>query len=153
VVVVVARFDPFREMDRLAEQVLGTARSAAAMPMDLYRSGDHYVMHFDLPGIDPGSIDVSIDNRALTIRAQRTSRDDENTQWLARERPTGTYARQLNLGEGFSLDDIDATYADGVLTVTLPVAEEAKPRRIGVTRADSSRSIDTSTSRRQGIES
>ncbi|NDL60097.1 Hsp20 family protein [Phytoactinopolyspora sp. XMNu-373] len=146
------RFDPFRDMDRLAEQVLGTARSAAAMPMDLYRSGDHYVMHFDLPGVDPGSIDVSVENRALTIQAQRTSRDDENTQWLARERPSGTYARQLNLGDGFSLDDIDATYADGVLTVTLPVAEQARPRRIDVTRANSRHNVETGTAERQGIE-
>lgn len=148
----VTRFDPFREMDRLAEQLLGTARNVATMPMDLYRDQDRYVMHFDLPGVDPGSIDVSLEDRTLTVQARRTGRSEENVQWLARERPSGTYARQLNLGDGLSLDQIDATYSDGVLTLTVPVAEQAKPRRIEVSRADSQQSVSTGSGERQEIQ-
>lgn len=126
------RFDPFREMDRLVEQAFGTARSAAAMPMDLFRSGDHYLASFDLPGVDPASIDVTVEDRTLTIRAKRTSVSDEGVQWLVRERADGTYARQLTLGRGVALDDIEASYTNGVLTLAIPVAEQAKPRRISV---------------------
>lgn len=129
-----ARSDPFRDMDRLAEQLLGTARNAATMPMDLYRAGDHFVMHVDLPGVDPGSIDVNLEGRNLTIHARRSERPEGDVQWLAQERATGTYVRQLTVGDGFALDDIDATYADGVLTLTIPVSERAKPRRIHVQR-------------------
>ncbi|WP_456847499.1 Hsp20/alpha crystallin family protein [Cellulomonas sp. P5_C6] len=98
----------------------------------LYRAGDQYVLHMDLPGADPGTIDVNVEDRTLTIRAQRTGRPDEGVQWLAKERPVGTYARQLTVGRGLALDDISATYTDGVLTESIPVAEEAKPRRITV---------------------
>lgn len=126
------RFEPFQEMDRIMNQMLGTARGSAAMPMDLYRSGDHYVLRVDLPGADPGSIDVGVEDRMLTIRAERSAHVDAEAQWLARERPQGTFARQLSLGRGLDLDRVDATYADGVLTLTIPVAEEAKPRRIEV---------------------
>ncbi|UJP40711.1 Hsp20/alpha crystallin family protein [Cellulomonas palmilytica] len=129
------RIDPFREMDRLLTSVLTADRTAAlaqAMPMDLYRSGDHYVLHVDLPGADPGTIDVNVEDRTLTIRAQRSPRTEDDVQWLAKERPSGTYARQLTLGRGLALDAISATYTDGVLTLTIPVAEEAKPRRVEV---------------------
>ena len=140
------RFDPFRDMDRLAEQLLGSARNAATMPIDLYRAGDHFVLHVDLPGVDPGSVDVSVEGRSLTIQAVRTSREATNeVQWLARERSVGTYARQLTLGDGLALDQIDATYADGVLTLTIPVSERAKPRKIEVSRADSQQKIEAST--------
>jgi HSP20 family protein len=120
-------------MDRLMNQVLGSQRASATMPMDLYRAGDHYVLHVDLPGADPGSIDVNVDDRTLTIRAQRTARTEDGVQWLAKERPVGTYARQLTVGRGLALDAIAASYNDGVLTLTIPVAEEARPRRIEVT--------------------
>ncbi|MEZ0447518.1 Hsp20/alpha crystallin family protein [Cellulomonas sp. ICMP 17802] len=126
------RFDPFQEFDRLFGQMLTADRSSATMPIDLYRSGDHYVLHVDLPGADPGSIDVNVEDRTLTIRAQRTAHTESDAQWLAKERPTGTYARQLSVGRGLALDAISATYADGVLTLSIPVAEEAKPRRIEV---------------------
>ncbi|GCE77873.1 Hsp20/alpha crystallin family protein [Cellulomonas biazotea] len=129
------RFDPFLEIDRLFGQVLGAERASATMPMDLYRSGDHYVLHVDLPGADPGTIDVNVEDRILTIRAQRSARTDQDVQWLAKERPAGTYARQLTLGRGLALDAVSATYADGVLTLTIPVAEDAKPRRIDVQHA------------------
>jgi HSP20 family protein len=136
----VLRFDPFRDLDRLTEQMLGvpagTARTPRFMPMDLYRSGDHYVLHADLPGVDPGSVDVSVDNGTLTIRAQRSGRTEEGVEWIASERFTGTYMRQLSLGDGVDTERIGATYENGVLTVTIPMAEKAKPRRIDITVGD-----------------
>jgi len=132
----VLRFDPFRDLDRLTEQMLGvpvgSARAPRFMPMDLYRSGDHYVLHADLPGVDPGSVDVSVDNGTLTLRAERSARTDESVQWLTSERFTGAYMRQLSLGDGVDADRIAATYENGVLTVTIPLAEKVKPRRIQI---------------------
>ncbi|WP_448058438.1 Hsp20/alpha crystallin family protein [Cellulomonas hominis] len=135
------RFDPFHEMDRLMGQVFGSERASATMPMDLYRSGDHYVLHVDLPGADPGTIDVNVDDRTLTVRAQRSARTEDDVQWLAKERPVGTYARQLTVGRGLALDAISATYTDGVLTLTIPVAEEARPRKIEIQRGASQPAI------------
>jgi len=129
-------------MDRLMNQVLGQQRASATMPMDLFRSGDHYVLSVDLPGADPGSIDVNVDDRTLTIRAQRTARTEDGVQWLAKERPVGTYARQLTVGRGLDLDAITASYADGVLSLTIPVAEEARPRRIEVTTGGTPATIE-----------
>ena len=132
----VLRFDPFRDIDRFAEQLLGvsagTARAPRFMPMDLYRSGDHYVLHADLPGVDPGSVDASVDNGTLTIRAERSARTDDSVEWLASERFAGSYLRQLSLGEGIDSDGISATYENGVLTVTILMADKAKPRRIDI---------------------
>src|SRR5215218_3953220 len=135
VVGMVTRFDPFRDLDALASQLLNQAsdmgQAMRAMPIDLFRSGDHYVLLCDLPGVDPGSVDVGVDGRVLTIRGQRSARG-EDVEWLSRERPTGTFVRQLTLGPGLDLDRIEAAYNDGVLSLTLPVAEQAKPRRIEV---------------------
>lgn len=144
------RFDPIRDIDRLTEQLLGapagSSRVPRFMPMDLYRSGDHYVLHADLPGVDPGSIDVSVDAGVLTVRAERSPRPDDAGQWIASERFTGTYQRQVSLGDNLDTDQIGATYTNGVLTVTLPVAERAKPRRITVEAADAgSRTIESSS--------
>ena len=144
------RFDPFRDLDRFAEQVLGTpagtARAPRFMPMDLYRSGDHYVLHADLPGIDPGSVDLSVDGGTLTIQAERTARpDDESVQWLASERFSGRYQRQMSLGDDIDSARIQATYHNGVLTVTIPVAERAKPRRIEVMTAPDKQVIEASS--------
>ncbi|MDD2858928.1 MAG: Hsp20/alpha crystallin family protein [Candidatus Nanopelagicales bacterium] len=137
----VLRFDPFRDVDRLAEQLLGTAagtrRTPHFMPMDLFRSGDHFVVLADLPGVDPGSVDVTIDNGMLTIRAERTSRGEESVEWLASERFTGSYMRQLSLGDGIDAERIAASYDNGVLSVTIPLAEKAKTRRIDVTTTGS----------------
>jgi HSP20 family protein len=130
---VATRFDPFREFERLFDQAQATNRAATAMPMDLFRTGDHFVIRVDLPGADPGSIDVSVDDRMLTIRGQRMAAEDGgDTQWLVQERPSGTFARQIALGRGVALENISATYTDGVLSLTVPVAAEAKPRRIEV---------------------
>jgi len=134
---VVLTFDPFREFDRLAGQMLGATSTGdaapIAMPMDLYRSGDHFVLHCDLAGVDPGSVDVGVDGRVLTIRAERSPRTDNDVQWVRRERATGTFERRLTLGDGLDLDNVAATWQDGVLTLTIPVAEAAKPRRIAIT--------------------
>ncbi|WIM99339.1 Hsp20/alpha crystallin family protein [Actinoplanes oblitus] len=129
----VLTFDPFREFDRLAGQMMGTGAAAGlAMPMDLYRSGDHFVLHCDLAGVDPGSVAIDVDKRVLTIRAERSARTDDDVQWLRRERPTGAFERRITLGDGLDLDKIAATWQDGVLTLTIPVAEAAKPRRIAI---------------------
>jgi HSP20 family protein len=146
VVVVVLTFDPFREMDRLASQLLGESprgRGPGWMPMDLYRAGDHYVLHADLPGVDPGSIEVNLDGNTLTIRAQRSVRSEDAAQWLAQERPAGTFLRQLNLGEGLDVDKIDASYDAGVLTVMIPVSEQAKPRRIEVSAVGGRQQVES----------
>lgn len=137
------RFDPFLDLDRLVGQAFGSARAAAQMPMDLYRSGDHFVMHVDLPGADPGTIDVNVEDRTMTVRAERSTRTDDDVQWLVHERPTGTYARQVTLGNGLALDAITATYADGVLTLTVPVADEAKPRKVEIQRASTPTTISS----------
>jgi HSP20 family protein len=131
------RFDPFRDFDRLAAEVLGTARTPSLMPMDCLRTGDQFVVRFDLPGIDAESLDVSAENQTLTVRAERTRRDPEGSAYLISERPSGTYSRQLVLGDGLAVDDIRADYRDGVLTLTIPVAEQAKPRKIEISRGES----------------
>lgn len=138
------RFDPFRDIDRLTEQLLGaqagTARAPRFMPMDLYRDGDHFVLNADLPGVDPGSVDISVDNGTLTISAERTERAGDDVKWIASERFTGTYMRQLSLGEGIDEEAISASYENGVLRLVLPVAEKAKPRKIEIAQAGSGRS-------------
>ena len=124
-------FDPFREMDRLLSDVTRTP-AAVAVPMDLYRDGDNYMVAVDLPGVDPASIDIDVDDRTLTIRAERAAKVSQEVQWLSRERAMGTFARQLTLGHGVATDQITAEYTDGVLTLTIPVAEAAKPRKVEV---------------------
>jgi len=125
-------FDPFRELDRVASQLLDARQGPRFMPIDLYRDGDHYVMTADLPGIDPGSIDIDVDGQVLTVRAERSARSGEDVKWLARERGAGTYQRQLNLGEGIATDRISAHYDNGVLSVIIPVSEKAKPRKVEI---------------------
>ena len=140
-------FDPFREMDRLASQLMGgpgATRTPRWMPMDLYRAGDHYVVSIDLPGVDPGSIDVDVDGTTLTVRAERTLRGEDGAQWVAQERPQGSYMRQLSLGEGLDLDQIHAHYENGVLSMTIPVSQRARPRKIEVASRSPRREIGTS---------
>ena len=126
------RFDPFRDLDRLASELVGAARTPASMPMDCLRTGDSVVVRFDLPGIDADSLDVSAENNTLTVRAERHRQDPDDSVYVVSERPSGTYSRQLVLGDGLAVEDIRADYRDGVLTLTIPVAEQAKPRRIEV---------------------
>ncbi|MET7383562.1 Hsp20/alpha crystallin family protein [Streptomyces sp. NPDC005526] len=135
------RTDPFRDLDRLAQQVFGSAARPAAMAMDAYRSGDDFIVHFDLPGVDPETIDLDVERNVLSIRAERRSPAPEGAELIANERPTGTFTRQLFLGETLDTDRIDASYASGVLTLRIPVAEQAKPRKIQITGGDDRRQL------------
>ena len=143
------RFDPFSDLDDLTRGLLtsqtGSNRSPRFMPMDLYKVDDHYVLTADLPGVDPGSVDVSVDNGTLTVTARRSARSEDSVQWLTSERFFGTYRRQLSLGEGIDTAGISATYENGVLTVSIPLAEQAKARRIDVTHGGSTKSIEANT--------
>ncbi|MET9646672.1 Hsp20/alpha crystallin family protein [Streptomyces syringium] len=126
------RTDPFRDLDRLTRQVFGTEARPAAMPMDAYRVGDEFVVQFDLPGVDPESIDLDIERNVLSIHAERRKAAPEGAELIVEERPTGTFSRQLFLGDTLETDRIDASYDLGVLTLRIPVAEEAKPRKITI---------------------
>lgn len=115
--------------------VLTDPRSTRTMPVDLFRDGDSYVLTADLPGVDPASVDVDVDGRTLTIRAERTPRSREGVTWMAGERPSGTFARRFSLGDSIARDAISAKYDNGVLSVTIPVSEAAKPRKVEVVAA------------------
>jgi HSP20 family protein len=127
------RFDPYRELDTVS-QLLGRqyGNRQMAMPMDAYRQGDRFVVHFDLPGIDPDSIDLTVEKNVLTVRAERSWQPSEGTEVLVSERPQGTFSRQLFLGDSLDAERIEASYNNGVLTVTIPVAEQAKPRKVSI---------------------
>ncbi|MGA5796331.1 Hsp20/alpha crystallin family protein [Streptomyces cellulosae] len=130
------RTDPFREFDRLAQQVFGPGTSTSAMPMDAYRAGDDYIVHFDIPGIDPESIEIDVDRNVLNVRAERRSPAPEDADVVVAERPNGNFSRQLFLGDTLDTERIDAQYDAGVLTLRIPVAESAKPRRIQIMGGD-----------------
>ena len=123
--------DPFRDFDRLTAQLLGTTNRPAVMPMDAWREGDRFVIELDLPGVARDSVDLDIERNVLTVRAERVAR---NGDWeaLASERPRGVFSRQLVLGDNLDLEQIEATYHDGVLRLVIPVAEKAKPRKIEI---------------------
>ena len=125
-------FDPFSDLDRLTGALLGTRPGPRLMPVDLYRDGDTYILNADLPGIDPGSVDIDVDGQLLTIRAERTAGSANGAKWLSQERPHGSYLRQFSLGEGVDAESISAHYDNGVLSVVIPLGEKAKPRKIEV---------------------
>jgi len=125
------RFDPFRDLDRVAQDRWRGAQPPV-MPMDAYREGDHFVVQFDLPGVDVESISLTAEQNVLTVSAQRRWNRENGIEVVASERPQGTYSRQLFLGDSLDPDRIEAKYDDGVLTVTIPVAEQAKPRKIEI---------------------
>src|SRR5689334_25092086 len=138
------RTDPFREFDRFAQQVLGSGQGTwsrpSAMPMDAYRHGDDFVVEFDLPGVDPAAIELSVERNVLTVRAERRpSRRDDDVEMQVSERTLGVFSRQLFLGDTLDTDRIAADYAAGVLTLRIPVAERAKPRSISITHHDTDR--------------
>lgn len=141
---VATRFDPFRELDRLTERMLAQASEGVrALPVDLVREDGHWLLACDLPGVDPGSLDISVEDRILTIRAQRSPRNEsQSADWLIQERATGVFARQLTLGPTVDVEHIEADYRDGVLTLRLPVAEAAKPRKIEVAHGASAKVIE-----------
>ena len=126
------RSDPFRQFDRLAEQVFGTVARPAAMPMDAWRDGNEFVVEFDLPGIDPASIDLDVERNVLTVRAERRPETGPEVELVASERPRGVFSRQVMLGDALDTGGITAAYNSGVLRLTIPVAERAKPRKITV---------------------
>ena len=127
------RTDPFRDFDRLAQQLLGTGSTSrpAIMPMDAWREGDRFVVEFDLPGVAPDTLDIDVERNVLTVKAERPAR---NGDWepLASERPKGLFSRQLVLGDNLDLEHVEAQYDAGVLRLTIPVAEKAKPRKIEI---------------------
>jgi HSP20 family protein len=126
------RFDPWRELDRWSQQALANVGARPALPMDVVRLGDRVVVHLDLPGVDPESIECTVDRNVLTVRAERSWQAPEGAEVLVAERPQGSFSRELLLGETLSTDRIEARYDGGVLTLTVPVAEAAKPRRVAI---------------------
>ena len=132
------RSDPFRELDKLAQQVWGTATRPAAMSMDAWREGDVFQIEFDLPGVSPDSIDLDVENNVVTVKAERGALG-EDVEILAAERPRGVFSRQLVLGENLDTENIDASYDAGVLTLRVPVAEQAKARKIAITSKEPDR--------------
>ena len=130
--------DPFRDFDRLAQQLMGTTNRPAVMPMDAWREGEQFVIEFDLPGVSPESIDLDVERNVLTVRAERVARNGD-WEMLASERPRGIFSRQLVLGDNLDLEHITAAYDAGVLRLTVPVAEKAKPRKIEVSTSGSDR--------------
>ena len=132
--------DPFRDFDRLTQQLFGTTNRPAVMPMDAWREGDTFVIEFDLPGVAKESIDLDVERNVLTVRAERVPRNGD-WEMLASERPRGVFSRQLVLGDNLDLDRIEAGYEGGVLRLVVPVAERAKPRKIEIgSGTDSGRS-------------
>src|SRR5690348_6122885 len=135
------RTDPFRDFDRLAQQVLGTAARPAVMPMDAWREGDRFIVEFDLPGVDEESLELDVERNVLTVHAKRADLDADR-EMVSVERPRGVFSRQLFLGETLDTDAIEASYSGGVLRLTIPVAEKAKPRRIQITSDTEKHAID-----------
>ena len=127
------RFDPFRDFDRAWQELAQASRQAArSFPMDAYRRGDQFVVHFDLPGVDSSSIDLTVEDNVLTVRAERRFEQEPQDEILVTERPQGTFTRQLMLGDQLDTDRISAGYDQGVLTLKIPIAERAKPRRVEI---------------------
>ena len=127
------RTDPFRDLDRLTQQVFGTAARPAAMPMDAWQEDGEFVVAFDLPGVNVDSVDLDIERNALTVLAERRDPTQPNVELIASERPRGVFSRQLILGDTLDTEKVKAHYADGVLTLRIPVLEQAKPRKIEIT--------------------
>ena len=137
------RFDPFRELDRLAQAPWGNSRPV--MPMDAYRRNGDFVVHFDLPGIDPATIDLTVEKNVLTVTAERHLTRQEGDEITVSERPQGRFSRQLFLGDSLDPDGIAANYDQGVLTLHIPVAERAKPRKVEIS-AGTADAVEVTTS-------
>ncbi len=132
------RSDPFRDIDRLAQQIWETSFRSSGMPLDAYREGDHFVAEFDLPGVDPDSIDITVEKNMLSVHAERPRlvTEGKDIEIVSNERVHGSFTRQLFLGETLDTEHIEANYVNGVLTVRIPVAETAKPRKVHVGSGD-----------------
>ena len=139
------RTDPFRELDRLSQQLFGTDGTTwrpAVMPMDAYRHNEQFIVHFDLPGVDPSSIDLNVERNVLTVKAERTPAYGEDVELQVAERPRGVFSRQLFLGDTLDADRVEARYEAGVLTLRIPIAEKAKPRKIEIAGNGASKEIN-----------
>ena len=153
------RTDPFRDLDRLTQQLFGANGSPArptAMPIDAYRDGDTFFIALDLPGVDPGSIDLDVERNVLTVKAERKPQYPDDVEMIIGERPRGSFSRQMFLGDTLDTDRIDAGYDAGVLTLKIPVAERAKPRKISVNGSSSGSTqqhkiVEHRTEDRQGV--
>jgi HSP20 family protein len=139
------RTDPFRDLDRLTQQVFGTPARPSAMPMDAYRKGSDFYVDFDLPGVEAESIDLTVEQNVLTVKAERQATVSEGAEMILSERPTGTFSRQLFLGETLDAERIQADYHAGVLTLTIPVREAAKPRKVSISTSDSDKQLTTAS--------
>jgi len=134
------RTDPFRDLDRLVQQVAGTPTRPAAMPMDAYRNQDTFLVQFDLPGVETESIDLTVEKNVLTVHAQRSRpSNNDDVEMVVAERPQGTFSRQLFLGDTLDPDRIEAEYQAGVLTLRIPIAERAKPRKVEIRNTEDGR--------------
>ena len=132
------RTDPFRDLDRLTQQMWGTATRPTVMAMDAWRDGDEFVVEFDLPGVSPDSVDLDVERNVLTVRAERPALNGDR-ELIAAERPRGVFSRQLILGDNLDTESVGASYSSGVLTIRIPVAEQAKPRKIQISSDESDR--------------
>jgi len=132
------RTDPFRDLDRLSQQLWGTATRPTMMAMDAWRDGDEFVVEFDLPGVSPDSVDLDVERNVLTVKAERPALNG-GRELIAAERPRGVFSRQLILGDNLDTENVGAAYSSGVLTLRIPVAEQAKPRKIQISSDDSDR--------------
>jgi HSP20 family protein len=128
----VMRFDPFRDFDRLTEQVFAGVRGMRMLPMEAYRRGDQFLIHLDMPGVNPDDVNITLERNVVAIRAERRSPRQEGDEVLIDERPQGSFTRQLFLGENLDAERLNASYDKGVLTLTIPVSEQAKPRRVEI---------------------
>ena len=128
----VLRFDPFQEFDRLSRQMVGSGRGPRSMPMEAYRRGDQFFIHLDLPGVDPDDLQLTVERNVVSVRAERRSLYREGDEVLVDETPQGTFGRQLFLGDNLDAGRLEASFDQGILTLMIPVAEQAKPRRIEI---------------------
>jgi HSP20 family protein len=128
----VIRFDPFQEFDRLTRQMLGGGRGPRSMPMEAYRRGDQFYVHLDLPGVNPDDIQLTVERNVVAVRAERRPFWQQGDDVLVDETPQGSFSRQLFLGDNLDAGHLEASYDQGILTLTIPVAEQAKPRRVEI---------------------
>ena len=137
------RTDPFRELDRMTEQLLNPATRSTGMPMDAYREGDHFTIALDMPGVDANSIDLEVERNVLTVKATRAPLPEAlQRELVVHERSTGTFSRQVFLGDTLDADNVTAEYVDGVLLLRIPVSEQAKPRKISVATGQQAKQIN-----------
>ena len=133
------RTEPFRDIDRVFEQLVGTTSRPAVMQVDAERNGDSFYVYFDLPGVDRDSIDVTVERNVLQVKAQRQRTQKDSVETVISERPMGVFTRQLFLGDTLDADKLDASYDNGVLTLRIPVSDQAKPRKISIGSGNSGR--------------